>query len=230
METLEQTLAEVERLRRNLFKEIVIQEGGVKEVEYYEPGYSLGVDSYVEERRGVEEVYTERITPPDTERREAAKEQLQQIYDSSEWYSARYIAGRILDIDVNDNLSKWIDEICNKLKLPKTKRVKIGEHTKTDYSPDYTFKHWYSVDYTVEDYKDEPIPENVEIINQAKEDISKLFKLSRSPKSRLSGSPQIVRLLKSRLYTHNKDRAVRIEAGKALSYSSLRIWLHEFFR
>lgn len=49
---------------------------------------------------------------PDTSKRQAARQKLQQLYDSSEWYSARYLAAKSINLG-SECLSKiplWVSE------------------------------------------------------------------------------------------------------------------------
>ena len=69
MESLENVLKKIEDLRRDLSAEIVVQEE---------------MESYEEYHTGYKFLYQPRIVEPDTKTRESARQQLQQIYDSTE--------------------------------------------------------------------------------------------------------------------------------------------------
>ena len=122
MESLEVVLRKVGDLKRDLSAEVIIQEekghyehsegvwvGGSRggsNPGYYEtePSESFVVDQY-------------EIKAPDTQKIESARTQLQQIYDSSDWYSARYVAGKTLNIDIPIlavQVNKYLDELTIK--------------------------------------------------------------------------------------------------------------------
>ncbi|MEI7719041.1 MAG: hypothetical protein WCI72_04180 [archaeon] len=107
---LENILQKVEFLRKDLFAEIIVKEE-VEEVGYWtESGRNhsqvQGEDVWVITRYGEPQ-----ITKPNTEKRELAKTQLQQIYDGGEWYSSRYRAGEALKIpkeEFDKKIVEWI--------------------------------------------------------------------------------------------------------------------------
>ncbi len=94
-------LERIEYLRRDLRAEIVVQKGESHHEEQYFPGGpSRKVDEYIEaEWKMVEVIDKPRITQPDTEKREAARQELQGIYDTTDLCSVRYVAGSALGID-----------------------------------------------------------------------------------------------------------------------------------
>lgn len=111
MEPLEDVLRKVEELRNDLCAEIVVQE----EIE----------DHFEEEQYGayyLKKFWVDgqpRIAHPDTQKIEVARQVLQQIYDTSVWYSARFLAGRILDIDVTPQISLWLSKFRTELQALK---------------------------------------------------------------------------------------------------------------
>jgi hypothetical protein len=218
MKSLEAEIIRIDRLRCDLSAKKVIQEEILEKGEEIlgdaSWNYGMPTGKYENDR-----LIQPEITEPDTQKREAAKTQLQQIYDSSKWYSARYMAAVALGVskeEINTSLNKLVDEIYKNLLLPRTRYIKTGEHKETRWVSDYICKHDYLESNTVSDYNDEPISENIEIINQTITDLCKLFQLSRFDRAR--------DLLKARLYNFDKDKSVRVKAGKALGYSNLRIW------
>jgi len=85
--SLEETLAKVKRLRENLSAEVVVQEQEGHEEDTYGPHNSYGIFYIIDKYR---------ITNPDNQKRESAKQQLQQIFESHKYYSARFSAGQAL--------------------------------------------------------------------------------------------------------------------------------------
>ena len=106
-QTLEETLAEVEELRRGLGAEISV---GGHEEEGLWVGGSRGGNSpgYYEIEPGWVKDYV-----PDTQKQEEARQKLQQVYETSEWYSVRYAAGRALGKNREELFSKFMSIINN---------------------------------------------------------------------------------------------------------------------
>src|SRR3989338_7872807 len=106
MESLEVVLRKVESLRSGLIAEICV--GGHQEEGKWVGGSRDGSNpGYWEDEPGWVNDYA-----PDTQKREATRTELQQIYDSSEWYSARYVAGTALSIpkhQLETQINQWID-------------------------------------------------------------------------------------------------------------------------
>lgn len=108
MEKLEDALREVEELRRDLGAEVVVQEGrGHYETEIH--GHYSSGGTYREEEFYV--VDEERITCPDEEKRRAARIKLERISDTSEWFSTRYLAKKIISEENPDIISKFLSLI-----------------------------------------------------------------------------------------------------------------------
>lgn len=75
----------------------------------------------------ITECYTESVEiddGPDTQKREAAKAGLEQLYSSSDWYAARYEAGMALGMQgdrLKDELKGWKAVLERDFTLPKNK-------------------------------------------------------------------------------------------------------------
>ncbi len=115
MESLETELRRIAELRGDLSASLIIQEErGHDEVI---PGSDRGsgpcsFDKVWDYQYVVDQP---EITEPDTAKRESARALLQDIYDSSEWYSARYAAGWALGKDLNDQFELWIETLKERL-------------------------------------------------------------------------------------------------------------------
>jgi hypothetical protein len=61
------------------------------------------------------------ITYPDTQKRENATKSLENIYNSSDWYSARYSAAKALDKDycTCEKMNQWFNNLKDQLKITK---------------------------------------------------------------------------------------------------------------
>ena len=217
MEKLEKVLAQVENLRRDLSAEKEIG-GHYVETEGVWVGGSRGGSNpgYWET-----EPYSGYVCDyePDIQKRESAKQQLQQFYDNSEWYSARYIAGRALSVKDNEpegRLKKWVDELKEQLKSEIVLQEEKIHHQEEKYcggsghgdSCIREDEHYIPGGWII----DEPaiIKPDEEKRKKAKQDLDRL-------KTELKGT------------YNNKSifSGERAEAGKALGYSSLRILTHE---
>lgn len=110
----------------------------------------------------------------DEEKREATKSELEQIYCSSEWYSARYVAGLALGLPkdrLENDLKRWKAVLKKDLRLPKTELENVG---KTMYTAsDYAGKVW-DAEVIVPHFKKVKNYENIEKISKAKEDMKGL--------------------------------------------------------
>lgn len=220
MQSLEQILAEVERLRAGLDAEIVVQEEEGEEFEEY--CHSGHLDGPIQNRDGspkVKYVVTQpRITKPNLQKQEEAKQQLQQVYDSSEWYSARYVAGRALGIKDNEpesRLSNWINELERKLQSEIVVQEEEGHCGKTTWL--VAMGEVEGEEYFID--KPRIVRPDIEKRKKAIEDVSKLYILT-------DNNPNINSMLKE-AYKNNESKNVRIESGKTLGYSRLRIFIHE---
>ena len=108
MERLEDVLSHVESLKDDLTANIQDEKGRWEEVI---TGGSRGGNCY----SGEDVYFINQEAIPNTEKREAARKELQKLYDSSEWYSARYNAGKSLELDVDSQLESWIDNLRKNL-------------------------------------------------------------------------------------------------------------------
>jgi len=163
---------------------------------------------------------------PDTKKREEARIQLNKIYDSSEWYSARYLAGITLRVyleHLNEQITQWLTEISNgtNSKVTVMREVDVGGDYQEVYGKGGYYNGGSSCEYVpcMEPRPFEEPDEDKRI--RSVTDARKLFELSRSA--------AVKDLLKG-IYKKNDVQAVRTSAGQALGYSSLRIWAHELFK
>jgi len=204
MEPLEVVLRRTEDLKRNLTAEVVIQEEK-SHTELVEKASLAGNiwDEWTENETIIDQP---RIVKPDTPKREIARTQLQQIYDSSEWYSARYTAGSLIGEDVARNVKNWCVDFEKRLGATKIEEDK-------NYRP-------YDVQSNTENPNQNSriIVIDVETRRNALADAIQLLKIS--------NLPEIQELLKNE-YLNNTSDYVRVKSGKALNYSDLRIWAHE---
>jgi len=114
---LEDVLNQIEELKNGLSAEIVLQEAEwhwqAANLPHQFPGDNDSITTFPITDKP-------RITEPDIKKREAARVQLQRIYDSSEWYSGRYEAGMALSIDEKElgkKAAEWIIRLKDYLKM-----------------------------------------------------------------------------------------------------------------
>jgi len=141
METLEKTLADVNIWARGLHEQFVVQEEEVirEEKSHYEddgghfeaategsamsdaalnkPGFNPDEEVWVPHTKKVVDkskiIGKPRITKPNDVLSDIYTVNLAGAYNDSEWYSARYLAGRILNMpDLDKNLDSWMDKLC----------------------------------------------------------------------------------------------------------------------
>jgi len=111
-------LQEVERLKKDLSAEIVVDEGHEGYWDVIEHGkYSSG-GTYREEK-GAWIEGRPRTTEPDTDKRTSATQRLNQIHDSSPWYSARYQAAKTEAIELSAEMlalqaDDWVLELSSR--------------------------------------------------------------------------------------------------------------------
>jgi hypothetical protein len=223
MESLEAELQKVERLEEDLSAEIVIQkEEG--HYEHFETSWPEGVNQEAMDDffYGYEEwvVDKPKITEPNTQKRQTAKSELQQVYDFSDEPIARYVAGRALLVNsheldriINESLGYLEKQLISEKNSGLTESVAIGEHEEEDTSlaplpscdrhagPDTVYR-------TITDYEERPIwvPNTAHRL-KALEDAKVLWKLS--------DSSSVEDLLKKH-YNNNDSEEVRINAGRTL--------------
>lgn len=137
MESLEIELRKIEDLRRDLSAEIVHQaeEGHYEEyMGYGKKGY-YGQSDPSPQRDWI--VDKNRVAEPDTRKRRAARKALQQTYQSSEWYSARYAAGIALEFPdgkyyrgsskVDSEAQSWLDELNTRFEESETRSEAVRD-------------------------------------------------------------------------------------------------------
>lgn len=232
MESLEIALEKIEELRRDLSAVIVVkaEEGhyesssGACIHKHYGGGDSYGYWFSCECEADRWIVDKPRILKPDTEKREARKSQLQQIYDLSERYSARYVAGRNLgksNAKLDSQIDSWIVGLNERINATITvmKDVEVeGSRGERRGSRGSYYNSGSSYEY-IPGYEQQPFIEpNEDVRIDAVRDAEKLLKLSRNQK---------IKELLNESYWRNELNEVRKEAGKALGYSKPRIWVHE---
>ena len=213
METLEQTLSHVDSLWRDLNAEIVLQEGDGHLVEYegYGKGGYYGQDEPSSQTRWVETI--SRITKPDEEKRENARQQLQQVYDSSQWYRARYDAGNILGISSESQLNLWTCELEKELdSTKKENRLVEYQVEELEISKGYS---GVQVSTRIE-MREIDVPDEQRRLKAVK-DLSRLFEASKS---------LVIKDILTRAYEENECKKVKKKAGDALDYPSIKIWYH----
>lgn len=192
-QSLEETLGEVERLRRDLSAEIVVQEEKIEHISYEIPGqqpkgYSgIGDDNYyIPDSWDEYVVKIPRIAHPDLGKQDAATRRLWNLYDSCEFYSARYMAGKALGIKdrkLNSQINKYLRELERMIYLPINERVGAEHQVYVNPFAGDGDGHpaWCGgLTETVITYEERPIPENIELIKKAREDLIKLFLISRN--------------------------------------------------
>lgn len=224
--TLEETLVEVEILRRDLTAEIVLQDEEGRWEEPYIGSCASDAAALKAQNRGDYIIEKPRIAHPDLQTQQDSRQRLQQVYDSNEFYSARYIAGKYLGLNVNNQLNKmiesWVKELEKGLSATRTEERKVDEGC---YVERYGKGGYYSgsnPEWESNMVMKTFIIPDLEKRKKAIKDISQLYAIT-------NNNPDIKSLLE---YTHKRNdmKEIRIEAGKALGYSTLRIWLHELFR
>lgn len=214
MKSLESELEMIGNLRGDLFANLQNEEG------YWEESDAFRVDDpkYDPNRPSTYFVRTKEAVP-DEEKRNSAQTQLLQIYDSSEWYSARYSAGRNLGIDVTEKIPEWINELRENLNADiivqeKKSHIEVIHHDGLVVGGERADSYRWDEDEIIIDQPEIKKPD-IEKRKKADADLTALI-------SRLNYSEKI-ELYKS----HNYD--IRTKAGKALGYSNFRIWLHNLF-
>lgn len=219
MESLETELRRIEDLRRDLSATLIVKEGyshkeNVEVSEQVCDGWSVGVRT--EYRTEQREVNVPPEHKPDEQTRETARAELQQAYDSSEWYSAKFVAGKCLDISVDKQLNSWLTDLRHKMDLPISESV-ATERVKGYTTDGYNDKRWDVPVYETV-WGEEPLENNRDSIRKSIQDVATLFQFTTRDDAR--------DLLK-RTYHHNPLSDVRKNAGRAIGYSSVRIWTHE---
>ena len=126
MEPLEVILKKIEDLREELSREIKREVEGHWEEQSVGPSLdsrwtwgSTPIDTGETERVYVPQ---QTVTEPDTGKRKAARQELQQIYGSSEWYSARYVAAKTLNkhYEPCEDMVNWLKQLRSQLHAVRT--------------------------------------------------------------------------------------------------------------
>lgn len=120
--SLRDILSEIERLESDIYADIVVQEEeSHTETVWEQPhdpdwgGYATLYQREVPVDRKVIDVPKEAV--PDVPRREAARTRLQNIYESSEWYRARFAAALALRREDYYQLADgWISELARQIR------------------------------------------------------------------------------------------------------------------
>jgi len=182
---------------------------------------------------------------PSMEEREAARAALRQIYDSSEWCTARYAAGKSLGIGVDGQLEQWLEELKTELfatrQEPRTYTVFGGYE---EYGP----KGWYGGSNRVD--TSSKITTTTDMVDREKRlkavrDVGGLLRLSKSPEPeeflRTIYNASYYELLEKPDQYSVRDEVdgrgsnkrtgfiprLRRQAGKELGYCWLRTFEHE---
>ena len=147
---METTLNQIAKLRRELDAKIVIQEEEGEfvdvEIENDWPWPSVSNAQYGPPSTHTRKIWVIQpmVTKPDVEKIESAKQQLQEMYTSSEWYFARYKAGMILGVkEINKELDGWLDVLEHNifnygnwtLNTPPKMRTESGEDIYIIHAP-----------------------------------------------------------------------------------------------
>jgi hypothetical protein len=138
MEPLEVILGRIDSLKKDLSANIEhghwehtpAQEAHFEEAKRHLDWYE-GEDIWVEAVEA-KDIFIREGSKPDTQKREAVRTQLEQIYDSSEWYSARYVVGEALgktSSEVNkmikDNLGYLFETVLKTVRIPVTRHHEV---------------------------------------------------------------------------------------------------------
>lgn len=201
MGPLEDVLRKVEDLRRDLSAEIVVkeEEGHFEDREDRGGPGDEGRNLYSSDLIPVWIVDHPKIAHPDIKKREAAKLQLQQIYDSSEWYSVKYIISHsvgnyrhgmfVTELPFPTNLDIWTQDMRQRMNEPQ--------------------KH--------QAYK-------LDILKDAGVLLIELRKLTWL--SRCDDEQKLMKFIKD-CYASDPDKEIRTQAARYLNYPTIRIWAHE---
>jgi hypothetical protein len=160
------------------------------------------VDSVYEDKKIIDQ---SRVMGSDVERQEVARVRLQEIYESSEFYSGRYKAGRVLGvpiIELGKDVEKWVSEL--EVGLWAT-RGDEGEFENSSEGGG--------------GYVKSKVPDKKKRMMFV-EDVVELYKIC--------GSSRVEELLKD-VYRENEVVDVRKRAGKGLGKGMLRLFFNGRF-
>ena len=159
---------------------------------------------------------------PENQKKELMRIELQQIFRSSEWYSARYAAGKALGMN-HEELDRQVITWASELEVELAAKKEEIKHI--------TYKELEHVYFPVKRYYDEYDDEYIEVWKEKEEishvvdkdkrlrtirDIGELYKLSKSP---------LARSQLRRVYNEEDIPQLRREAGRELGYNEFRIWI-----
>lgn len=189
MEQLEAVLNKIKNLKNDLSANLKEEEGHFHTVVGGMAARGCHVSGYDKQNYEEEEWVVDKSAVPDTNKRELARKQLQQIYESSDWYSARYYSGLIIwEYDEVNKLERRLNEpdisvITQRLRLEPNKQIEpwIREIEKRINNSDEKTA--------------------IEAIDDTKE----LFQLSHS---------SFIKELLKKAYRRNEFRSVRVTAGE----------------
>ena len=210
MGALELELKKVENLKINFRGELVHDDGAFISNRAWGDRDSGGYASWGESWHD-----SNHFSSPNPNTKEAARADLQQIYDSSEWYSARCAAAEALDkIVPKETFKEWLSELEKKFdstsERGESETMEVGmenvNYNQGVYTPVYgAVSHTYDV------------PDEV-TRHQAVMDSGELYRLTKSAE---------VRELLKHNFNFNDSESIRKEAGRALGHSNLRILVNE---
>lgn len=159
--------------------------------------------------------------------RKETRAELQKIYNSSEWYSARYKAGISLGMDAKKlscDAHSWLPDIRRRLRAEKTQEIVNAatyenEEVKTGKIVD-------GVPETRNIVVLKPKANKIAFADREKrlmalKDAARLYEISRMG---------ILEEILQDTYLNNNCRDVRIQAGRYLGHSKIRVTLGEFYR
>lgn len=237
MKGLEETLEEIEDMRMGLSAEIVVQEEKKHRKEELLSGYRQvsGHDrqSYMKD---VWVTGQERITKPDKEKQMVSRIALREQFESCEWYSGRYVAAQVLNIDsdiLNIRLKGYLRELGKDLRAD----TKVGDYSvelkKGHRANTKLGKYICMVDDGEEKFRNGEYimpgkkKEYLDVFGPdlgkrsiAMKDLVKLYALT--------NKSSVVEEVLGEAY-ENEVVSIRKMAGRELGYSWLKIWWHELF-
>ena len=244
-QTIEDRISQVYELGRDLSAEIIIKD----EIGHWESTCTHSYyNNYCEpgdcpDRWVVDQP---KITEPDREKRQLARTQLTEIYNESDLYCTRFLAGRALDKSPEELASKinlWVNELGLKLwdKAPLDSLEDLWElwiHTdstsaleliKKTYRKSCEAQQYFehkikeSASLTVERFADSTLTEAG--YHQEVQLSSEIVNLAIDFYS-YSKSEYLKKILEN-CYHHNPKHELRVKAGKTLGYSKSKIFVHE---
>lgn len=198
MEPLEDVLRKVEELKRDLVAEVKIGEHWEQHEGVWVGGSRDGTNPGYYETEPWDEKVDECV--PDTQKRDAARQVLQQIYDSSEWYSIRYIISKsvgnyehgmfISAFPLTRNFDMWAQDLRQRMNDPRKDRA-----------------------YKLDVLKDASL-----LLIEAGNNLSWAKRVK---------DEQGLKEFLEECYANNPNNGIRMQAGKYLKYHKVRIWAHE---